>query len=83
MIKWYMYIKYFLAITTAIYEYYEYKNGGISLKNIDEFNKKLNRLDDFDSLNYILRKDDIEDEDIVKSIEYLGGQLKSNMSMKR
>ncbi len=76
-------IKYFLAITTAIYEYYEYKNGGISLKNIDEFNRKLNKLDDFDSLNYILHKDDIEDEDLVTSIEYLGEQLKNNMSMKR
>ena len=76
-------IRYFLSTTIAIYLYYEYKHNRLTLKNIEEFMQRVNYLDDFNSLSYIFSKDDMEDEDIAKSIEYLGEQLNNNKSMQR
>jgi hypothetical protein len=75
-------MRYILSTTLAMIKYYEYKQGIISVEQMERFNEHLKETDDLDSLNFITYNDD-EFEKIEVSIDYIAQLLKKNKSMKK
>ncbi len=75
-------LQYFISTTIALVKFYEYKKGYIKIDNMEEFNRSLEREDEFNSLNYIFAHE-LSEDDVVESSQFIGELLEENKGMKR
>ena len=75
-------LEYMLSTAIALVKFYEYKQGYIGLKHIEQFNERLEHEDELNSLNY-LNVNELTEEDISSAVAFINQVLTENKSMKR